>query len=421
MTSLPDRQRRAATWIVLGVVAALAVVATVLAIGLLSRVPPAGGPTATASSRASESPAPSAPPQPTASASDAADDRLMQVTVDALRMRAAASTSAGVIRTFDLGEVVRVVSGPLEADGYAWYEVEDLDSRSGWAALGSVAEPWLEAVPPNPATSDLLLRLEFRCDAHPRDVGIPVIPADLTVTADGRVVLISGVVGQLTLSGLAQIRRDVIESPFLQTSAAYDLEHQPGAPEAPAHGACISTFTLGGGSAPVVVTAVAWQGDEEEAAYWAPSPARLALDELTKHLLDVEAWLGPAAWSAPIARPYGSSSYVFWLTQQGSTSPPPEVDAPSMTGAAWPFDGPIEQFGEPVGQGRCGYLDLAGAFETLRLMRAGGVPTYPVWVDAPELRLDGFGSGAFATDAAWFSFWLTPRSPDGYPACTWDS
>jgi hypothetical protein len=93
-----------------------------------------------------------------------------------------------------------------------------------------------------------------------------------------------------------------------------------------------------------------------------------------------------------------------------------------MTGVAWPFDGSIEQFGESVGQERCGYLDLAQAFETLRLMRARGVPSNAFGVDAPsEQTLGGFGSGAFATDAGWFSFWLTPRSPDGYPACTGDS
>jgi len=420
MTPLPDPRRRAVTWIVGGVIAALAIAATVLAVGLLINLPTGTNPTPSPSMQASESTAPSAPPQPSASASDAAGARLMQVTVDRLRMRTAASTTADVIRIFDPGEVVRFVSGPVESDGYTWYEVEDLDSRRGWAAMGGGGEPWLEDVPPHPGTSELLLRLERNCDVGIRDVGIPVVPADLALTADGRVVLISGVVRQLSPSGLAQMRRDVLQSPYLQTSATYDLELLPGA-EAPGHGACVSIFTLGEGAARVVVTAVNWQGDEEEASYWVPSPARRALDELTTHLFDIEAWLGAGAWSEPVARRYVSGSYLFWLTREGTT-PPPDVDAPSMSGAAWPFDGPIDAFGEPVGQERCGYLDLAQAFETLRLMRARAVPTYPIGVDAPpELRLDGFGSGTFATDAGWFSFWLTPRSPDSYPACTWDS
>lgn len=348
-----------------------------------------------------------------------AEDVLLQVSVEGLRMRATASNGADVVRTLDYGEVVRVMSGPVEADGYAWYEVLDLDSRSGWVAMGGGGEPWLEVVPPDPATSELLLRFERNCDVNPRE-GNPVYPPDLTLTADGRVVLISGVVRQLSPSGLGQVQRDVLQLPALQTSAEYSLEHRPGAPEAPGHGACLSIFTLGEGTGRVDVTAVNWQGDEEEAAYWVASPERRDLDALAIHLLDVEAWLGPAAWSEPVARRYVSSSYLFWLYPPSAT-PPDEGDYPSVTGAAWPFAAPIEQFGEPVGQARCGYLDLGQAFETLRLMRQRGVPTYPFGVGAPELSLDGFGSGNLATDAGWFNFWLTPRSPDGYPACTADS
>jgi hypothetical protein len=37
--------------------------------------------------------------------------------------------------------------------------------------------------------------------------------------------------------------------------------------------------------------------------------------------------------------------------------------------------------------------------------------------DSAPLTLDRFGSGNFMTEAGWFSFWLTPRSPDGYPGC----
>jgi hypothetical protein len=417
MTSLPARQRRAATWIVLGVVAALAVVATVLAINLLSNLPTGIDATATASSRASASQTPSAPPQPSASASDAAGPRLMQVTVDALRMRAAANTSADVIRTFDLGEVVRVVSGPIEADGFAWYEVVDLDSRSGWVAMGDGGVPWLEPVPPDPATSQLLLRFRRDGAVTPRSLSdIPVWPPDLSLTADGRVLLgwTSSLVRQLSPSGLAQMQRDVVDLPLLQRSADYDVEHLPDAPDVgPPHEVGFNTFTLGEGTVRTVVTAVAWLG-EEDGVYWVPSPERRVLEELAVHLLDIEAWLGPAAWSEPVARRYVSGSYLFWL--ESPSDPPAGVDAPSVTGAAWPFEGPIEQFGNPVGQARCGHLDLGQAFEMLRLMRDLGVGTH-AYGDDRQLSLDGVGAGAFATDAGWFSFWLTPRSPDGYPNC----
>jgi hypothetical protein len=421
MTSLPARQRRAATWIVLGVVAALAVVATVLAINLLSNLPTGIDATATASSRASASQTPSAPPQPSASVSEAAGPRLMQVTVDALRMRAAANTSADVIRTFDLGEVVRVVSGPIEADGFAWYEVVDLDSRSGWSAMGDGGAPWLEPVPRDPATSELLLRYQRDCDVSPRTDGggIPVWPPDLSLTADGRVVWNWSsplVIRQLSPSGLAQIQNDVLDLPVLQESADYLLERLPNTPDPLGHGVCISTFKLGEGTGQVVVTAVAWQG-AEEGVYWVPSPERRVLDELAIHLSGAEVWLGAAAWSEPVARGYASGSYLFWL-EPPSNAFEEGVDAPLVTGAAWPFDGPIEQFGEPAGQARCGYLDLGQAFETLRLMRERGVPTQIVGTTSPrQLSLDSVGYGTFATRAGWFSFWLTPRSPDGYPNC----
>ncbi len=164
------------------------------------------------------------------------------------------------------------------------------------------------------------------------------------------------------------------------------------------------------------MTAVAWLG-AEEGVYWVPSPERKVLDELAIHLDSAEAWLGAAAWSEPVARGYASSSYLFWLEPPSNTLRE-GVDAPPVTGAAWPFDGPIEQFGEPAGQARCGYLDLGQAFETLRLMRERGVPTQTVATASPrQLSLDSVGYGTFSTGAGWFSFWLTPRSPDGYPNC----
>jgi hypothetical protein len=151
-------------------------------------------------------------------------------------MRATASTGADVNRSFDRGEVVRVMSGPVEADGYAWYEVVDLDSRVGWVAMGGGGQPWLATVPSDPTTSELLLRLERAC--HAVELGSPVVPADVALSADGRFVLISGVVRQLNPSGFAQVQRDVLELPALEATGTYLLEPRPGAPEAPGHGTC---------------------------------------------------------------------------------------------------------------------------------------------------------------------------------------
>jgi len=418
---LRDQLSRHPRLVAVGVVGGalvLLVVAVGLAIGVFGPQP-----TGEASPVPSASVSPSASPSSTSpepSATPSADDLLLQVSVGGLRLRATADTSADIVRSLDRGEVVRVMSGPVNADGYAWYEVVDLDSRSGWVAMGDGGAPWLEAVPTDPATSELLLRFQRDGAVTPRMFSdIPVFPPDLTLTADGRVVLgwRSNLVRQLSPSGLAQVQRDVLVLPLLQESADYDVEHLPGAPDGPGHEVGFNTFTLGEGTARVVVTAVAWLG-EEDGVYWVPSAERRVLEELAIHLLDVESWLGAAAWSEPVTRPYVSSSYLFWLGPPNDAPPPADVGAPSVTGAAWPFDGPIEQFGESVGRERCGYLDLGQAFETLRLMRELGVPT-SAFADPPprQLSLDGVGVGSFATDAGWYYFWLTPRSPDGYPSC----
>jgi hypothetical protein len=421
--ALKRHPRAVGAWIAGGAVILLAV-AVGLGIAVL-RAPQATGdasavPGASAShssSSTSEASPSSSLAEPSASSIPyAAGDPLMQVNVNGLRMRASPSTSADILRSLDRGEVVRLRGGaPVDADGYAWHEVVDLDSRIGWVAMGDGAQPWLTTVPSDPATSPLLLRVERACHAVDLDM-FTWRPADVTLSADGRFVLVSGVVRQLSASGFAQVQRDVLQLPALQASATYRLTPRPDAPDPPGHGTCSNRFTLGEGTGKIVVTATNWQGDEEEATYFLPSPERKVLDALALDLMDVEAWLGPSGWSEP-ARRYVSSSYRFSLTANGST-PPDYLDAPPLAGVPWPFDGPIEQFGEPVGGERCGYLDLGQAFETLRLMRQWGVPALANEVDpAPLLTLDRFGSGNFTTDAGWFSFWLTPRSPDGHPSC----
>jgi len=407
---------------------AIAVLRAPQATGEASAVPTASaGPYSSSTSEASPS---SSAPGPSASVIPyAAGDPLLQVTVDGLRMRASPSTSADIIRSLDRGEVVRLRGGaPADADGYAWHEVVDLDSRIGWVAMGGGGMAWLEAVPAQPATSALLLRYQRNCDANPREPGvISVWPPDLTLTADGRIVMWSGggrlgtstfrlAVRQLSPSGLAQFQRVVLDLPALQETATYVPERLPNSPDPPGHGVCTSQFTLGEGTARVEVSAVGWLG-EEEGVYWVPSAERRVLDELADHLEDVEVWLGAAAWSEPIARPYVSSSYLLWLEPPNDPPPPPEVNAPSVRGAPWPFDGPIDQFGEPVGQARCGHLDLAQAFETLRLMRSLGVEAMALGDPPRQAALDGLALGNFTIDAEWFGFWLTPRGPDGYPGC----
>ena len=86
--------------------------------------------------------APSGPSSPPGSAFAVGDQ--VRVTVDGLRLRAAPGTDADIIRGLGRGEILRVVSGPVEASGYDWYEVTDADDRPGWVAMGGGDQPWLE-------------------------------------------------------------------------------------------------------------------------------------------------------------------------------------------------------------------------------------------------------------------------------------
>jgi hypothetical protein len=384
--------------------------ALLLVFGGCTAAPPSASLSPSASGSQSAAPASVAP--------TVTDDPLFQVTVDRLRLRAAASTGAEIVRVLERGEVVRVVSGPVEGDGYQWYEVLGLDSQVGWVATGDGAVVWLTPIPADPPVSELLLRFQRDGDVTPRTQSEEnVFPPDLTVTADGQVVLgWNGVVRQLSDAGMAQIQSEVLELPALQVSAEYLLERLPGSPEPPGHGVAFSQFWLGEGPDQVQVGAVGWLA-EEEGVYWVASPERLALDQLAGNLMDIEAWLGPDAWSEPIGRRYVSDSYLFWLWPPAD-APPSGEDVPDVSGTAWPFDGDIDEFGDLLGERRCGYLDVGQAFEMLRLMREQGIPTYPFGEGPPQLALDRFGSGNFGIDDAWFGFFLTPRGPDGYPSCT---
>src|SRR3990172_8817542 len=68
MTARPDRQRRATTWVVIGVGAVLAIVATVLGVNLLADLPTGTVPTATESLVASATSEPNGTPPSSASA-----------------------------------------------------------------------------------------------------------------------------------------------------------------------------------------------------------------------------------------------------------------------------------------------------------------------------------------------------------------
>jgi hypothetical protein len=188
-------RRRPTPWaLVIGVVV-LAVLATVLAVVLLTRDGDVGtgigSPSATPSANAPSSGTPVASPaagSPTASASAgasagptpvvAAPDGILpvgsvvEVTVDGLRIREEPSTSSPVLETVASGEVLYLASnpnilGPIEAEGFDWYVVmhapgwhgwpenppgygdgPSADPRiSGWVASGSASEVFVSLAP----------------------------------------------------------------------------------------------------------------------------------------------------------------------------------------------------------------------------------------------------------------------------------
>jgi hypothetical protein len=365
----------------------------------------------------SPSPVPVAEPTPSATADQPSVgqssaftvDDIVQVTVDGLRMRGSADAQAPVVAALENGEVVRVVAGPATAGGYDWYEVIDLDSRRGWVASGDDAGAWLSSVGADPGNGEVLLAFDYWCEMNP-----PIHQPALRLMDDGRIVVARHPLGedgwrtwQLSGAGVDQVRRRVLEAPTLQHSGEYDHERRPDAPDPPGHGMCVYRFVRGGGADQVVVSSTMWFGDEEEAAYYVPSPERRELDGLARDLQDLESWLGADAWTEPLPRRYIASTFLLASAAQEGE---PWQSLPSSGATDWPFDVTIEQFGEPLddlGRVRCGSLDLGQAFETMRLLRELGV----------EARIDGLWSFGLTHRDGWTDFLLSPRSPDGAPNC----
>jgi hypothetical protein len=139
----------------------------------------------------SPTPSPSASPSPTVTPSPVPNDAseppalveggLAEVLIDGLNVREAAGLSSPVI-TFQYGDFnalqtvshqlaagahAIVLDGPVEADGQWWFQLATgqplLPPRTvfiGWAAAGTVADPWLQAdstwCPSGPGVADLI-------------------------------------------------------------------------------------------------------------------------------------------------------------------------------------------------------------------------------------------------------------------------
>ena len=367
------------------------------------------------------SPTPSEPAVPDASASQPAasasagpgppgagavgDGDIMQVVADELRMRAEAGTAPALVGTLQRGTAVRVESGPVEADGFTWFEVVDIEGRRGWAADGDGTDAWLAAIPDMTGAVSMLT-LTYGCDV----VG-PINPPATTVLEDGRVLATDQsagngwIVRQLSPSGLEQVREGVLESPYLQASAEYRPEPRADAGEPPGHGACSYTFSIPTEAAePIVVTTIGWFGDEEESAFYEPSPERKSLDGIARNLIAIDTILDEAAWEGPNL-PFIAAEYSLHI---GAGIGPPPEDAGSIDPNELGL-GDIASFGAPAGSGRCATISRAQAFDVARALEAANA--------ALDVRLDAVTFPYFATDAGWFSAALAPVFPNGQPDC----
>ncbi|RLC76780.1 MAG: hypothetical protein DRI61_12670, partial [Chloroflexi bacterium] len=97
-----------------------------------------------------------------------------------LNVREGPGLSYTIIDTMPEGTLGRIVGGPVEADGYVWWEVDYVVGVGGWSA-----QNWLELdrsnKPPNPPTE----LNQFEYDGTPLDVG--AITRESTVMFKGRI------------------------------------------------------------------------------------------------------------------------------------------------------------------------------------------------------------------------------------------
>lgn len=287
-------------------------------------------------------------------------------------------------------------------------------SASGSEAPSSPPSP---SVAPSDAAAaeELVLRVKFGGGTF---FGPDLMP-EFALMADGTVVWLplqtsvenppTLVTRQLTGDGLAELRELIFARGYLDESATYELEPRPDAGDPPGHGVGIYTFTAESADGePVVVTSVQWLGDAEESAYYQPAPEREALDALAQQLRDPESLLDADAWAGP-ARGYEAPDYLLVLRLTPNVSPFNGTDASEIR---WPFDGPLDAFGEEAGQvigARCALVtgDAAGAI-VADLQDAGGLAGMAM---ASSASLD-WAEGNGTVDV-----FLIPRMPDGFPTC----
>lgn len=349
---------------------------------------------------ATAGPTPASAPPSAETDSAYATGTTIQIVADAVRIREEPGTSTNVVATMGRDARAVVISGPIDRDGYTWFQVRGSEAETeGWIATGDAENRWITVAPPmEPA--DLAFRFQAACDVTP-----PLNGPTLTVTADREVVVASPDdatlwAGRLTPGAFADFMA-ALDLPALAETAEFRPELRPDAGEPPGHGLCVFAFNLGPATARVRVTSVSWFGDEEESMYYLPAPERRALDELARGLMLGTDLFSDGSWeTGPV--PYEADAFLVWIW----------ADAASPTTGAPPLDdldqiGDVTTFGEPIDGGRCGYLQLAAVRQVAE-----------TFADTPSpLTLNAVSYLTAQTDAGWVNIVTSPLAPDGFPTC----
>lgn len=66
-----------------------------------------------------------------------------RVAADAVNVRSEAKAAGAKVATLPNGTVVSITGGPVTADNFTWYQIDNGSGVKGWAATGPADSPWL--------------------------------------------------------------------------------------------------------------------------------------------------------------------------------------------------------------------------------------------------------------------------------------
>jgi|GEM_PF-417703 len=134
-------------------------------------VPAIGGPLAapiTATLALLPTEAPTLAPTPTFTATPPPGTALAQgqparvTTADGLNLRSTASTNGELLTRLGDGQRVTVLDGPIEGEGFTWWQIDDGQGNIGWAVQGDGETEWLSPRLGDPVPSDRAPRVGDR-------------------------------------------------------------------------------------------------------------------------------------------------------------------------------------------------------------------------------------------------------------------